>query len=139
MEALCRNGRHPYSQRRTKSDGSTSCLPCGRDRLRAIRETIPGGVGDWAMSVVDTERVQRLHAWQATVDDAIAEMRQQEGFDGTTRDWQTLGECLLSDLTPARPRPVVQPRTVKCDRCQVWRFVGRRCASCAAGLDRRAS
>lgn len=48
----------------------------------------------WETPPDGTERAERLKAWQATVADAIARTRRREGFDGTQRTWQTLGECL---------------------------------------------
>lgn len=82
---------------------------------------------------------ERLQAWRDGVDAAIARTRATEGFDGTHRGWQTLGECLLPEPPPT-PRQIAGRLVVRCARCQISRFYGEHCRTCAAGLaTRRAS
>lgn len=95
MADLCRNKKHPRSERYVGPDGKKSyCYPCKSESAKALLIARPGGRDGWTDPVADAERRGRLAAWMAGVDDAIARIRAEEGFDGTRRGWQTLGECL---------------------------------------------
>lgn len=93
----------------------------------------------WADPVAAADRDERLATWRGGVDAAIREMRRAEGFDGNTRTWQTLGECLpASPAPPSRPRPARLPALVRCPDCRKPHWSDERCPVCA-GVRRVAS
>lgn len=75
---------------------------------------------------MDAEWLQR---WNDGVDETIARIRRQEGFDGARRTWQTLGEYLRPD-TALRKRMAAPVRLVRTSRCIVCGSPLRETASC---------
>lgn len=123
-DLTCRSGRHPISERIYSQGGYVDCRGCRLERDRAKYQRH----GQWADPTPDPERAERLKLWQAGVDDAIAEMRAAEGFDGTVRTWTTLGECLLPDTALRTQMRQTEPERL---RVVVPRLVGR-CRICGA-------
>lgn len=141
MAALCRNRLHPREGNRAPNSGrpGTFCVPCRRESVVRRGAAAPVRLDGWADPIGDTERRQRLAVWIAGVDDAIARIRAEEGFDGTVRTWRTLGECLSAEppRLPTRLNPHGGRRLVHCGRCGAPRWYGQPCALCAAGVETR--
>lgn len=142
---LCRNGRHPIEQRRRNGAGKWQCGPCRLERHKARTRSKPVD----ADVLRDPEREARFEAWSAGLDDAIAEARRREGFDGRERTWRTLGDVVGMQreahgtgqvrVGPEHPDYVSEPvvrhtwRTrpiVACPDCGAGRFEGRPCRHC---------
>lgn len=132
MPALCRNGRHPYSQRRTKTNGLTTCVPCEQESWRASQPLRSHSTTGWASLAPDPERQERYDAWAAGLDAAIAMVRATEGFDGGERPWQALGEYLpLPSPARAPRRRAITQMVVRCADCDTPRLWDAPCATCA--------
>lgn len=137
---LCRNGLHPADQRRPNGPGHVQCGGCLDERQRARWQLAPGGRDGWADPAHDAERQAAYDAWAGGLDDAIARMRAEQGFDGRRRGWRTLGDVVGMQATPKAepvPTPVRPlPRFVACETCGAGRPADRPCAHCARRLRR---
>lgn len=138
-KTLCRNRRHPLTDRRPKRTGGSECRGCRRDEIAYRNMTKPLGVDTTVDPAVAAEQRRWLANWQDGIDATIARIRAESGFDGTQRGWQTLGECLLPGPAPSPKKLTVirGRRVVHCERCGAPRWRGDACASCAVMQEQR--
>lgn len=134
---LCRNGPHPIALRVPNGADRTECGPCRKAVSLHRWQVLPGGRRRWANPEVDADQQARYQAWAAGLDDAIAQMRREQGFDGRERTWRTLGDVVGMQAAPPAPapEPVVPQswrtrRIVACPDCGAGRFEGRPCRHC---------
>lgn len=101
---VCRSGRHVDAPRGRKKTGGTFCTWCEREQRQIRMRLAPCGRDGWADPAADAEARQRFEAWSAGLDTAIRVIRLTEGFDGRYQEWQTLGECLMTETRRGHQR-----------------------------------
>jgi hypothetical protein len=143
---LCRNKKHPITERTRKSNGGTECSGCRRDEREHRNATRPvDRDGSVDPSIFEASRRWRA-SWAATIDATIARIRAEEGFDGRRQRWQTLGEYLRLDaalreqIAAPAPAPLPQRRIIgRCRGCGAPRREDIPCDFCATVLGKVAS